>query len=97
MTVRIVETYPVRSIGDYLIRGYLLDQRLHFYLKAELANPAFEFLVPMCGEDPMYPQRHPRVEVPRQFIRTNGFCVPCAVAYEDSEEHRGERHARHAL
>jgi hypothetical protein len=99
VTVRPAE-FPAAEINlaDWLIRGYLLDDHLHFYRKSELANPAFTMLIPMCGQDPMYPQRHDRLEVPRDFMAGHGICPNCAVLYVDAEDARGTiprgRHAR---
>lgn len=83
MGTRITETRP--KIGDFLVRGYVLDDQLHFYFKAELADPGYETLIPWCQADEMYPERHPRVEVPRHYMASHGFCLDCSKAFERAE------------
>jgi hypothetical protein len=70
------------KVGDYLVRGYPLDEKHHFYAKVELANPAYEYVIPWCQVDLMYPARHARVEVKSRYVATRGFCLGCSVAYE---------------
>jgi hypothetical protein len=91
MGTRITDTMTRKKTCDFLVRGYPLDGRHHFYLKVELADPAYETLVPWCQADEMYPERHPRVEVKSGYIATRGFCLGCSVAYELAQQAVGSQ------
>jgi hypothetical protein len=97
VTVRLTDIRTIEvNLSDWLVRGCTLDDRTHFYRKSELADPAYENLVPMCGQDPMYPARHPRVEAPRNFLASHGFCPTCAAIYDYAATIRGIPRSRQA-
>lgn len=54
-------TAPAAS--DWAGRYYLEDKQIHQYLKAELADPAVEWLVPAHSTELHYPERHARTEI----------------------------------
>lgn len=89
MTVRITELARPPKTGDFLLRAYMDDGRLHFYLKTELEDSSYQTLIPWCQIDELYPERHPRPDVPRNHIARNGFCGGCSWAYERTEKARG--------
>ncbi|MCU1686092.1 MAG: hypothetical protein JWQ81_6831 [Amycolatopsis sp.] len=68
--------------ADYTVRWWVENGQIHQYLKADLADPAIEWLVPRCS-DVMYPVRHPRVELTLEIPRTcerSMWCRGCQVA-----------------
>jgi hypothetical protein len=51
------------AASDWAARYHREDKRIHRYRKAELADPAAVWLVPAHSLDPLYPERHARVEI----------------------------------
>jgi hypothetical protein len=79
------------KIGDFLVRAYMDDGKLHLYLKSELADSAYRTLIPWCQLDKIYPDRHPRPDVPRNAMARHGFCLGCSLAFERTEASRGKQ------
>lgn len=67
--------------ADYAPR-YFEDEFLgrleHDYLKVELADPAWLWLIPRCQEGARYPDRHPSVELRDPMPRQRGLYPVCA-------------------
>jgi hypothetical protein len=85
------------SAVHFELREFLYDGSLHWYRKAELANPAIEYLTPWCAEqEPWYPMRHPRLEVSgmvgfnQRVFRPKGPCPTCVALWDYAIAHRGE-------
>lgn len=86
------------SVVHFELREFIYDGSLHFYRKAELADPDVAFLTPWCAEsDPFYPARHVREEVRKHVtprLRTDaqavGPCRTCAALWDYANAHRGE-------
>jgi len=70
--------------SDWTARYYREDKQIHRYLKAELADPGVEWLVPAHGVDPLYPERHARMEILPEPERGRGHhrlsCRGCWAA-----------------
>jgi hypothetical protein len=77
------------KVMDFVLRECLEDGSVHFYRKAELADPGIETLVPWCQLDELYPARHPRIEVVSRFVKSNQMCSPCYLTAEASRQTRG--------
>lgn len=84
------------SVVHFDLREFLYDGSLHWYRKAELADPNVAFLKPWCQEDTLYPDRHPRLEVRQRGVpdRRNapfkGPCRTCTALSDYAHAHRGE-------
>lgn len=63
---------------DFCMREYVEDQRAHFYRKIQLADPACQWLIPLCSEDNPYPDRHPRIEIDPSYVRARSMCARCS-------------------
>ncbi len=64
--------YTPRYTVDHISGGLV-----HDYLKRELADPSWEWLIPRCQDSRMYPDRHPRIEM-RMPLDTDPVCKACA-------------------
>jgi hypothetical protein len=86
------------SAIHFVLREFIYDGSLHFYRKAELADPEVKHLTPWCAEDePFYPARHARQEVhlhgapdQRTGDRAVGSCRTCTALWDYANAHRGE-------
>jgi hypothetical protein len=102
MGTRIAEaaTSLVRAYASAIhfeLRMFIYDGGLHFYRKAELADPGVAFLKPWCQEGALYPDRHPRIEISaradpdgRSTTWPTGPCRMCTVLWDYANAHRGE-------
>lgn len=84
-------TLPSPSPG-YELRWNAEDGQVHLYPRAELANLRFEYLVPCCSSEPLYPTRHARVEIGDSPVRHTTMCDRCAAC--DVADRRARRARR---
>ncbi|SEC95478.1 hypothetical protein SAMN04489727_5741 [Amycolatopsis tolypomycina] len=75
-------TAPAAS--EWAARYHREDRQIHRYLKADLADPGVDWLVPAHSADPLYPERHARVEISDRPAPGSGHhrlcCRACWVA-----------------
>jgi hypothetical protein len=79
---------------DPVTREYRMDMQLHLYRRAHLEDPAYRYLIPVCQESEMYPDRHPRNNVSINQLSGQGFCDRCASC--DVADRRARRTAQGA-
>ena len=75
-------------------REYRIDMQLHLYRRAQLADPRFRYVIPICQENEHYPERHPRHMVAINQLSGNGFCDRCVSC--DVADRRARRTAQGA-
>jgi hypothetical protein len=71
------EPMPERT-SAYALRWAGEDNLVHRYRKAQLADPGFQYLIPWCSEDRLYPVRHARIEMSGSEPTASGYCDRCA-------------------
>ncbi|QRP48018.1 hypothetical protein [Amycolatopsis sp. FDAARGOS 1241] len=49
----------------------------HLYAKRELADDTVDLLVPWCQYDPIYPERHARIDIELSGYADADWCVGC--------------------
>lgn len=87
MTVMLAMTdadYAPRYSADHVLGG-----QVHDYLKRELADPSWLWLIPRCQEGQMYPARHPALEMREELPGVDHVCPGCvACRRRNQSEHR---------
>jgi hypothetical protein len=71
-----------------------MDMQLHLYRREQLADSRFVYLISLCQENEMYPDRHPRNMVAINQLSGNGFCDRCVS--RDVADRRARRTAQGA-